>query len=66
MDIKNSKYQLNSTRTVKENFEIRVLPEKFIMYTCIASISKLALSIYPCIITQQINTLISIKQNIKR
>lgn len=62
-DIKNSKYQLNSNRTVKENPRVRILPEKSIMYTCIASIGKMALSIFPCITNQQINTLIPKKQD---
>lgn len=62
-DIKNSKYQLNSARTIKANSRVRILPKKSIMYTCIASIGKMALSIFPCITNQQINTLIPKKQN---
>lgn len=57
-DITEDKYQQKTQRTVVNNSKIKVLPKKSIMFTCIASIGKMAISVYPCITNQQINTLI--------
>ena len=51
------KYQVTAARTVNAS-NGRVLPAKTIMYTCIASIGKMALSTKPTITNQQINSLI--------
>ncbi|MDO5388615.1 MAG: restriction endonuclease subunit S, partial [Clostridia bacterium] len=37
---------------------MKVLPKHTIMFTCIASIGKMALSLYPCITNQQINSIV--------
>lgn len=57
-DITEDKYQIKTKRTIVGNSKIRVLPTKSIMFTCIASVGKMAISVYPCITNQQINTLI--------
>jgi type I restriction enzyme S subunit len=57
-DIKNKKYQYQTSRTVTKVLKMRVLPEKTIMFTCVASIGKMALSVKPCVTNQQINSLI--------
>jgi len=57
-DIGEEKYQICSARTVVKKEKMNVLPTHSIMFTCIASIGKMALSIKPCITNQQINSLI--------
>jgi type I restriction enzyme S subunit len=59
-DIKDDeKYQYKTQRTVSFTEKIKVLPKHSIMFTCIASIGKMAISVSPCITNQQINTLIT-------
>ena len=60
-DINNGKYQFNTQRTIKEIASTRLLPSKSIMFTCIASIGKMCLSIKPCITNQQINSIVPYK-----
>lgn len=60
-DIIESKYQLTTQRTVSLNEKMKVLPEKSVMFTCIASIGKMSLSTVPCITNQQINSIIPYK-----
>ena len=57
-DINNNKYQFSTQRTIKEVNSTRLLPAKSIMFTCIASIGKMSLSIKPCITNQQINSVV--------
>lgn len=57
-DITDNKYQFETQRTIVNNSKIRILPANSIMFTCIASVGKMAISVYPCITNQQINTLI--------
>ena len=57
-DIDESKYQYHTQRTIKELPKIKLLPTKSIMFTCIASIGKMSLSIKPCVTNQQINSII--------
>lgn len=52
------KYQNSSARTVVETKSTEVLPEGSIVYTCIASIGKMALTVHPSITNQQINSVI--------
>lgn len=49
------KYQYTTARTVVETKSTKVLPEGSVIYTCIASIGKMALTIGPSITNQQIN-----------
>lgn len=53
-----NKYQISTSRTVVNSGKLKILPAKSIVYTCIASIGKIALSVYPCITNQQINALV--------
>ncbi len=57
-DITENKYQFQTQRTIKELPKTRLLPLKSIMFTCIASIGKMSLSITPCVTNQQINSII--------
>ncbi len=57
-DISEEKYQWKTQRSVVRNSKTKVLPMHSTMFTCIASIGKIALSVKPCITNQQINTLI--------
>lgn len=57
-DITENKYQHLTQRTVVKTPNMKVLPKHTIMFTCIASIGKMALSLYPCITNQQINSII--------
>lgn len=57
-DISEEKYQWKTQRSVTGNAKTKALPLHSIMFTCIASIGKIALSVKPCITNQQINTLI--------
>lgn len=56
-DMKGNKYQNTTIRTVA-NKQPKVLPQNTIMFTCIASIGKMALSVKPSITNQQINSII--------
>jgi type I restriction enzyme S subunit len=60
-DINNHKYQFKTQRTIKELTSTRLLPSKSIMFTCIASIGKMSMSIKPCITNQQINSIVPFK-----
>lgn len=57
-DITENKYQYHTQRTVVKTPKMKVLPKHTIMFTCIASIGKMALSLYPCITNQQINSIV--------
>lgn len=57
-DINENKYQFNTERTIKKLTKSKILPTKSIMFTCIASIGKMSLSINPCVTNQQINSVI--------
>ena len=57
-DISEEKYQLKTQRSVARNAITKALPENSTMFTCIASIGKMALSVKPCVTNQQINTII--------
>lgn len=57
-DITEMKYQYHTQRTVAKTNKIKILPQYTIMFTCIASIGKMALSVYPCVTNQQINSII--------
>jgi type I restriction enzyme S subunit len=58
-DIKeNNKYQIEVERFVAKTDKLKILPAKSIIFTCIASIGKMCMSIKPCITNQQINSLI--------
>ncbi|WP_241315118.1 restriction endonuclease subunit S [Chryseobacterium arthrosphaerae] len=57
-DITESKYQYSTERTIKRTNKLRILPPKSIMYTCIASIGKMSLSMKSCVTNQQINSII--------
>lgn len=61
-DITEEKYQLNTQRTVVYNAKMKVLPKHSIMFTCIASIGKISLSVFPCITNQQINSIIPFEE----
>ncbi len=57
-DISEEKYQWKTQRSIVRNKKTKVLPKHSTMFTCIASIGKMSLSVKPCITNQQINTLI--------
>ena len=61
-DMKGNKYQTSTARTVSNN-QSRLLPPNTIMFTCIASIGKMSLSVAPCITNQQINSVVVNKDN---
>lgn len=52
------KYQNTTARTVVETRSTKVLPKGSIVYTCIASIGKMALTVSPSITNQQINAVV--------
>lgn len=56
-DMDGQKYQETSSRTVSYTGSL-MLPEKSIMYTCIASIGKMSMSVGDTITNQQINSFI--------
>lgn len=63
-DIKdNIKYQINTQRTVLKQSKMKVLEVGSIVYTCIASIGKMAITKYPSITNQQINSVTVNKNN---
>lgn len=53
-----TKYQTNANRKVALTKGMRVLPANSILYTCIASIGKMAINTVPCITNQQINSIV--------
>ena len=57
-DITDQKYQHEAQRKVAFNSKLKILPTHSIMFTCIASIGKMSLSVWPCITNQQINALV--------
>ena len=57
-DISGNKYQMNTNRTVTKQQNIKVLPKGSIVYTCIASIGKMSITVFDSITNQQINSLI--------
>lgn len=57
-DIKEEKYQWKTQRSIVGNVGTKILPKHSTMFTCIASIGKMSLSIRPCITNQQINSII--------
>ena len=57
-DINDSeKYQRFTQRYIKQTKKTRVVPPNSIIYTCIASIGKICISVEPCTTNQQINAL---------
>ncbi len=52
------KFQIDTARTVTNNDKLKVLPKHSIVYTCIASIGKMAITVNPAITNQQINSLV--------
>jgi len=52
------KYQTNTARTVAEQAVRTLLPSGAIVYTCIASIGKMAMTVRPSVTNQQINSVI--------
>lgn len=58
-DIVEDKYQRLVQRTVVKTSNMKVLPKGTIMFTCIASIGKMAISVYPSVTNQQINSIIT-------
>lgn len=57
-DISDQKYQWKTQRYVTESNAGKILPKHSTMFTCIASIGKISLSVHPCITNQQINSVI--------
>ena len=57
-DISEEKYQWKTQRSVLGHAMTKVLPKHSTMFTCIASIGKMALSVKPCITNQQINSIV--------
>ncbi len=57
-DINDNKYQKSTQRKVSENIKTKILPIGTIMFTCIASIGKMAISTEKCITNQQINSIV--------
>ena len=58
-DIVGDKYQRLVQRTVVKTSKMKVLPKGTIIFTCIASVVKMAISVYPCVTNQQINSIIT-------
>lgn len=52
------KYQHTTQRTVIETKGTKVLPPGSVVYTCIASIGKMALTVVPSVTNQQINAVV--------
>jgi len=52
------KYQYTTSRTVIETKSTKILPAGSVVYTCIASIGKMALTVHPSITNQQINAVV--------
>ena len=53
------KYQHTTQRTVVKTTRIKLLPLGSVVYTCIASIGKMALTVAPSVTNQQINAVVS-------
>jgi type I restriction enzyme S subunit len=53
-----NKYQRMTQRTVVETSGTKVLPPGSVLYTCIASIGKMALTVVPSVTNQQINAVV--------
>lgn len=53
-----NKYQRTTQRTVVETSGAKVLPPGSVVYTCIASIGKMALTVVPSVTNQQINAVV--------
>lgn len=60
--IEGSKYQHIVVRKVKETPKMKILPKGAIVYTCIASIGKMSLTVNPAITNQQINSILPLKK----
>ena len=58
-----AKYQISTQRKVVETKEIKLLPPGSILYTCIASIGKIAITKGKSISNQQINSIITNSKN---
>ena len=58
------KYQFSAARAVRESKGMRVLPPGSVVYTCIASIGKMALTVRPSVTNQQINAVIPNKKSL--
>ena len=54
----NDKYQHTTQRYVQPHEKLKLLPANSIVYTCIASIGKLAMTMHPAITNQQINAVV--------
>ena len=52
------KYQRTTARTVIETKSTKILPAGSVVYTCIASIGKMALTVHPSITNQQITAVV--------
>jgi len=52
------KYQKSTLRTIKKTKDIKILPAGSIVYTCIASIGKMAITTCPSTTNQQINSIV--------
>jgi|SRR6218665_161715 len=59
----NEKYQNTTSRTVVQKKGNKILPVGTVIYTCIASIGKIAITTKPSITNQQINSIIVSKEN---
>ena len=53
-----AKYQHTTARTVVETKSTKILPAGSVVYTCIASIGKMALTVHPSVTNQQINAVV--------
>lgn len=53
-----SKYQTNSKRYIRKPNDSLILPPQSILYTCIASIGKICISVHSCATNQQINAIV--------
>jgi type I restriction enzyme S subunit len=57
----NNKYQHTTQRYVQPHVKLKLLPANSIVYTCIASIGKMAMTVHPAITNQQINAVVPSK-----
>lgn len=57
--VNDGKYQRTTARTVVETDNMKVLPAGCVVYTCIASIGKMAITTRPSITNQQINAVVA-------
>ena len=56
--LENDKYQHTTQRYVQPHGKLKMLPPHSIVYTCIASIGKMAMTVHPAITNQQINAVV--------